>query len=109
MNRYARFYVFGIVYGLAYISLFFANEFYQYSLFGYYPVLGTWSRTRLPLESAGPTILWYSWLSGALVISLVVAALTPNALAARLGKSAIWIAPIALVILILVYERRWFY
>jgi len=109
MNRYARFYMFGIVYGIAYIGLFFLNEFHQYSLFGYYPVLGSWSRTRLPLQTAGPTILWYSWLFGALAIALVIAALTPNALAARLGTKAVWVVPIALLILILVYERRWFY
>lgn len=109
MNRYARFYTFGIVFGIAYMALFFANELYQVSWFGYYPVLGTISTARLPLQTAGPAILWYSWLAGGLIIALVAAALTPNALAARLGRTAVWVVPLALLIVILVYERRWFY
>jgi hypothetical protein len=109
MNRYARFYTFGVVYGIAYMTFFFVNEYQQYSMFGYYPVLNTFSTTRLPLQTSGPAILWYSWLVGGLAVALVAAALTPNALAAKLGKTAIWVVPIALLIVILVYERRWFY
>lgn len=109
MSRYARFNVFGVTYGVAYMAFFFANEFYQYSLFGYYPVLGEFSRERLPLASAGPAILWYSWLVCALAVSLVLALLTPRRLAERMGRGWIWIVPTALLILIFVYERRWFY
>jgi hypothetical protein len=109
MNRYARFYTFGIVYGIAYMAFFFANELYQYSMFGYDPVLGTFSTARLPLQTSGPAILWYSWLAGGLAVALIAAALTPNALAARFGNTAIWVVPLALLIMILVYERRWFY
>jgi hypothetical protein len=108
-HQYARFYTFGVVYGVVYLAFFFANEFYQYSLFGYYPVLASFSTTRLPLQEAGPAILWYSWLFAALVVSLVITAIVPKSLAARLGRTAIWVVPTALLILILVYERRWFY
>jgi len=67
------------------------------------------SRERLPLASAGPAILWYSWLACALGVSLVLTVLTPRSLAERMGRGWIWIVPTALLILIFVYERRWFY
>ena len=105
----ARFNAFGIYYGVAYMALFFWNEFYQYSFFGYYPVVGSFTRERLPLETSGPAILWYAWLLGAFVISLVLAALTPRSLAERMGRRAIWVVPLALLIVTFVYERRWFY
>ena len=36
-------------------------------MFRYYPVLGRFDREAMPLETAGPPILWYSWLLGAAV------------------------------------------
>jgi hypothetical protein len=105
----ARFNVFSTVYGLAYMALFFWSERYHTALFRYFPVLGTFTRQDLPLETAGPAILWYSWILGAAVISLVVAIVLPRAWAERLGQAWIWGVPAALVVLILVYERRWFY
>lgn len=109
MSRYARFNVFSVTYGVAYMALFWVNEFYQYSFFGYYPVLGEFSRERLSVQTAGPAILWYAWLFGALVISLVLSALTPHRLADRLGQTWVWVVPTALLVAIFVYERRWFY
>ena len=105
----ARVNVFSIVYGLAYMGMFFWNEFYHTALFRYYPVLSGFSRENLPLESAGPAILWYSWLLGAAIISLLVSLAVPRGLAERLGQGWVWAVPAALLGLILVYERRWFY
>jgi len=109
MTAYARFNVFSIVYGMAYLGLFFWSERYQSALFRYYPVLSGFSRENLPLESAGPAILWYSWLLGAAIISLLVSLAVPRGLAERLGQGWVWAVPAALLVLILVYERRWFY
>lgn len=109
MTAYARFNVFAIVYGAAYMGLFLYNEFYQFSLFRYYPVLGRFHIEALPLETSGPAILWYSWLFGALVIALVAALIVPRSLADRLGETWVWAVPIAMLVLIIVYERRWFY
>lgn len=109
MSRYARLNMFSITFGVAYMALFWLNEFYQIAPFGYYPVMGGFYRERLPLETAGPAILWYGWLFGALVISLALTAVTPRAWAERLGERWVWIVPTALLIAIFVYERRWFY
>ena len=109
MSRYAQFKIFSIVYGVAYVALFFYSEATKVALFRYYPVLGTFSREALPVETAGPPILWYSWLFGALVISLVMALLVPRRLAERVPPSWVWVVGAALTLAILVYERRWFY
>jgi hypothetical protein len=104
----ARLNVFSIVYGVTYMGMFFWNELYRTALFRYYPVLSTFSREDRSLENAGPAILWYSWLFGAAVIALVAAFVVPRAWAERIGQVWVWGIP-ALLIVILVYERRWFY
>ena len=109
MNRYASFNVFSIVYGIAYMGLFFYSEMYRQALFRYYPVTGQFSLDVLPAETAGPPILWYSWLAGALVVSLVAAAVVPRRLAEKLPSSAVWLVGLVLILAIIVYERRWFY
>ena len=109
MNGSARFNTFSISYGVAYMALFFYSEMYQSALFRYYPVLGEFSRAARPLATAGPAILWYSWLVGAAVISVVLAFVVPPRLAERLGRTWVWAIPMALLVVIAVYERRWFY
>ncbi len=104
-----RFNVFSLTFGVVYLGLFFLNEFFQISLFGYYPVLGGFFHERLPLETAGPAILWYGWLFGAAVVALVAALVTPRRLAEWLGQKPVWVVTTALLIVIVVYERRWFY
>ena len=109
MSRYARFNVFSMVYGVAYIAFWLYSEFYKAAMFRYYPLFGGFARANLPLETAGPAILWYSWLFGAAVVSVVVSLLVPVRWAERLGRRWVWAVPTALLIGILVYERRWFY
>ena len=109
MNRYAQFKVFSILYGVVYIALFFYSERTGWALFRYYPVLRGFYRESQPLETAGPAILWYSWLLGAAVISLVVSLIVPRAWAERLWHGWVWVVPAVLLVVILVYERRWFY
>jgi len=105
----ARMNVFSMVFGVAYMGLFFWSERSHTALFRYYPVLKSFSRDDLALEEAGPAILWYSWLFGATVISSVAAFVVPRSLAERIGQVWVWGVPAALLIVILVYERRWFY
>ena len=109
MSRYARFKVFSIVYGVAYMALFLYSERTRYALFRYYPVLGRFYRESQPPETAGPAILWYSWLVGAAVISLAMSAVVPRSWADRLWHGWVWVVPTALILVIIVYERRWFY
>jgi hypothetical protein len=109
VNQYARLKVFSSVYGVAYMGLFLYSELYKVALFRYYPVLGRFDREAIPLETAGPPILWYSWLFGAAVISLALAAIVPRSWAERLGRTWICGIPAAVLLGIIVYERRWFY
>jgi len=108
MNR-ERFKTFSIVFGLAYLLLFFYSEVYKTAMFRYYPVLGGFYRENQPLDTAGPAILWYSWLAGAAVVSLVFSLLVPARWAERIPHNWVWGVPAALLVVILVYERRWFY
>jgi hypothetical protein len=109
VSRYAQFKVFSIVYGVAYMALFLYSEQSQYALFRYYPVLGGFYRESQPLATAGPAILWYSWLFGAAVISLAISLAVPRKWAERVPHGWVWVVPAALLVAILVYERRWFY
>lgn len=109
MTQYARFNVFGIVFGIAYIGFFLYSEFGKVALFRYYPVLGGFRTEALPIESAGPAILWYSWLLGGFVVASVASLLVPPRLADKLTDRWIWLVPTALLVGILIYERRWFY
>lgn len=109
MTPSARFNVFSIVFGVAYMGLFFWSERYHTALFRYYPVLGSFTRQDLPLEDAGPAILWYSWIFGATLISAVAASVVPRTVAERIAQVWVWGVPAALLVVILVYERRWFY
>ncbi len=107
--QHQRLKVFSIVYGVAYMALFFYSEMTRWAMFRYYPVLGTFSLDVLPLETAGPPILWYSWLFGALVISVLVSLATPRTLAAKVPHGWVWGVGMVMLVAIAVYERRWFY
>jgi hypothetical protein len=104
-----RFKVFSMVYGAAYMGLFLYSEVSKHAMFRYYPVLGAFYREAQPMDTAGPPILWYSWLAGAAVVSVVVSLIVPRRWAARLPQEWVWRVSAALLIGILVYERRWFY
>ena len=105
----ARWKTFSLSYGVVYMGFFLYSELYKVAMFRYYPVLSHFSREALPLESAGPPILWYSWLAGAAVVSAVLAVVVPAKWADRMGQSVVVGIPAAVLLLIVVYERRWFY
>ena len=105
MSRYAQVKIFSMLFGVVYTICF----YYNWALFRYYPVLGQWYRASQPPAEAGPAILWYGWLAEAFVISLVISLAVPRKLAARISADAAWIVPAALILAIIVYERRWFY
>jgi hypothetical protein len=109
VSRHIRFKVFSLMYGVAYMGFFLYSEVYRSAMFRYYPVLGSFYRESQPMETAGPPILWYSWLLGAAVVSSVVSLAVPRSWAERLPASWVWVVPAALLLGILVYERRWFY
>lgn len=109
MTQYARFKVFSILYGTSYTASFLYSEACQCAWFRYYPVLGEFSRSPLPLAEAGLPINWYSWLLIGLLVSLAGALLVPKRLAERVPHGWVWGVAFATLVVIAVYERRWFY
>jgi len=109
MSRYARFKVFSPLYGASYTALFLYSEACQCAWFRYYPVLGRFSGEPLPLAEAGLPINWYSWVLAAFLISVVGMVIVPRSLAARMPGSVVWGLTLVVILVIVVYERRWFY
>jgi hypothetical protein len=113
MSRFAQVKVFSTLYGAIYTLCFYLQGLYPTSQwwapFRYYPSIEQWSITRLPPETAGPAILWYSWLAEAFVFTLVLSLLVPRRLADKVPPGAVWAGPAVTVVAILVYERRWFF
>jgi hypothetical protein len=101
--------LFSILYGLTYVGFFFYGEYCACAMFRYYPVLGRFSTVPLPLQEAGLPINWYSWILGAFVLSAVVTVAVPRKLAARIPTNWTWGIAMAVLVAIMVYERRWFY
>jgi hypothetical protein len=101
MTQYARFKVFSILYGTSYTASFLYSEACQCAWFRYYPVLGEFSRHPLPLAEAGLPINWYSWLLIGFLVSLAGAERVPH--------GWVWGVAFATLVVIAVYERRWFY
>ncbi len=104
MNGHGRFTIFSIGFGIVYTLAFYFNL----AVFKYYPLVGQFHVDSQGKE-AGPPISWYGWLVSALLVSLAVTFLTPPRLANRLSPAWAGLIPVALVILVLIYEKRWFF
>lgn len=109
MNQYAQLKVFSILYGVVYTGAFLYSEACQCAWFRYYPVLGSFSRYPLPLAEAGLPINWYSWLLIGFLAAGAGALLTPRSIAAKIPHGWVWGVTAATLVVIMVYERRWFY
>ena len=105
MSRFGQVKIFSILFGIIYTALFYFN----WAPFRYYPAMEKFTRETLPLEEGGPAILWYAWVIVGVAISAVIALLIPRKLAERLSTGLIWIVPAALLVAILIYEKRWFF
>jgi hypothetical protein len=53
-------------------------------------------------------ILWYGWIVTSALASAAIAFAVPRSLAERLSPRWAWIIPTAVVVGMLIYERRWF-
>ncbi len=95
--------VFSTVFGLVYTVCFYRN----WALFRFYPAYSQFSLGPLGPE-AGPAILWYGWIGWAVLISAGAAVLVPRRLAERVGPTVVWATGAAVLLGILIYERRWF-
>jgi hypothetical protein len=95
--------VFSSLFGIVYTICFYNN----WALFRFYPAYSRFSLGPLGPE-AGPAILWYGWLAYALIISGAVALIVPRALAAKLSPGLVWGIGLAVLLVIVFYERIWF-
>jgi hypothetical protein len=102
MNRHPSFKIFSILFGIVYLICFYTN----WTLFRYYPNVRQF--TIDDRANMGAPILWYGWLVAAALVSGAVAFAVPRRSAERLWHGWVWIIPAALVLALLVYERRWF-
>jgi hypothetical protein len=94
--------IFSVLFGIVYLTCFYMD----WAPFRYYPDRRTFHIQITPQD--GPAILWYGWVTAAGVVSAAIALVVPRPLAERLGPSWAWVVPLVIVVLMLVYERRWF-
>ena len=98
----SRLTVFSIVFGI----LYFVSFYYDLALFRYYPEVSEFHFLRN--DRLGVVILWYGWIATSALASACIAFAVPRTIADRLAPGWAWIIPTAVVIGMLVYERRWF-
>jgi hypothetical protein len=94
--------IFSIVFSVLYVVAF----YFDLALFRYYPAVREfhWMRT----DGIGVVILWYGWIATAAFASTAIAFAVPRKMAERLWPGWAWIVPTAVVVVTLIYERRWF-
>ena len=94
--------IFSIVFGVLYITAF----YFDLALFRYYPAVREfhWMRT----DGIGLVVLWYGWIATAALASAAIAFAVPRTMAERLWPGWAWIVPTAVVVVMLIYERRWY-
>jgi hypothetical protein len=94
--------IFSIMFGVFYVAAFYSDL----ALFRYYPAVREfhWMRT----DGIGVVILWYGWIATAAFASAAIAFAVPRKMAERLWPGWAWIVPTAVVVVTLIYERRWF-
>jgi hypothetical protein len=97
--------IFSMLFAVAYTLCFYFN----WPLFAYYPQVNEFHLSTALQSQLGPPILWYGWLATAALVSVSPAIVIPRALSARLWPGLAWAVPGAMVVAILIYEKRWFF
>ena len=98
----SRLTIFSMMFGVMYMVSF----YYDLALFRYYPEVSEFHWLRH--DNLGVVILWYGWLATSALASAAIAFAVPKSLADRLWPGWAWIIPTAVVVAMLIYERRWF-
>jgi hypothetical protein len=97
--------VFSIAFGITYFICF----LYDIALFRYYPEVNQFHLHEQAASAAlGPPILWYGWIGMAAIVSLTCSTLVPSRIAAKIPSGACWIVTALVLLVVLIYERRWF-
>jgi ABC-type Fe3+ transport system substrate-binding protein len=104
MTGHGRFAIFSIAFGIVYTLAFYFNV----AVFKYYPLVHQFHIADQP-KTAGPPISWYGWIVTALLVSAPLALLVPRRWADRLSPTWAGLIPAALIFLVLIYEKRWFF
>ncbi len=91
-----------MLFGIVYLTAFYLD----WSPFRYYPETRAFHLKATPQD--GPAILWYGWVASGVFGAAVLALLVPRTLADRLRPGWAWFVPLVIVVLLLIYERRWF-
>jgi hypothetical protein len=95
--------VFSMTFGVVYSICFYFN----WAPFAYFPQVNE-VHFSTQMDANGPPILWYGWLLTAALASAAVAAIVPRGVVARIWQGWAWLVPAAVVVAILIYEKRWF-
>ena len=95
--------VFSIAFGMTYFVCF----LYDIALFRYYPQVNEFHIGEQP-AALGPPIVWYGWLGMAAMVSLAIATLVPSRIAVKIPSRTCWIVTCLVLLVVLIYERRWF-
>ena len=104
MTGHGRFSIFSIVFGIVYTLAFYFNI----AVSKYYPLIHQFHIVDQP-KTAVPPISWYGWIATALLVSLPLTLVIPRRWADRLSPSWAGLIPAALIFLVLIYEKRWFF
>ena len=95
--------IFTLLFGVVYATVFYM----EWALFRYYPETNSFYLRQH--REDGPAILWYGWLAVAAIVSAAVAFVVPRRIAERLPNEVVWGVQIALVIIMFIYEKQWFF
>ena len=80
----------------------------NWPLFIYYPLHGDFTWGGQVLNGAGPPILWYGFMSDALVVGAVASICVPGRLANKWLINLVWLFPIATMAVCIFLLRRLF-
>jgi hypothetical protein len=117
MTGHGRFTLFSVAFCIVYTLAFFIGDrtipwphpfHFSAAAFKYFPLVHEFHYVDQPKRS-GPPISWYGWIVSALIVSLPLALIVPRRLADRLSPNWAGLIPAALIFLVLVYEKRWFF
>ena len=95
--------VFSCAFGIAYIIAY----YFDLGLFTYYPAEYAIIFAPTP-RPAGQAVLWYGWLATGVLAGGAISFLMPRRVASRLPAELLWLLPVALMLAVLFYEKRWF-
>jgi MFS family permease len=96
-----------VVFSMLFIVVYTLCFYFSVALFKYYPMVREF-HVNSQGRAAGPPISWYGWIAVATLVSGAVALIVPGRLADRIPPVVSWAVPLAVLVTVLIYEKRWF-